>query len=73
MFTLLSPRSGHSTNNFDINTLNEDECHTKLWFFKKDLDKFLECLDIPEKICCERKTVSCGLDGILLKPLSTAL
>ena len=35
MFTLLSPRSRHSTNNFDINTLNEDECHTKLWFFKK--------------------------------------
>ena len=33
MFTLLSPRSGHSTNNFDVNTLNEDECHTKLWFF----------------------------------------
>ena len=30
MFTLLSPPSGHSTNNFDINTLNEDECHTKL-------------------------------------------
>ena len=41
MFTLLSPRSRHSTNNFDINTLNEDECHTKLWFFKKDLDKLL--------------------------------
>ena len=49
MFTLLSPRSRHSTNNFDINTLNEDQCHTKLWFFKKDLDKLLECLGIPEK------------------------
>lgn len=73
MFTLLSPRSGHSTNNFDVNTLNEDECHTKLWFFKKDLDKLLECLGIPEKICCERKTVSSGLDDILLKPLSNTL
>ena len=49
MFTPLSPRSRHSTNNFDINTLNEDECHTKLWFFKKDLDKLLDCLGIPEK------------------------
>ena len=73
MFTLLSPRSGHSTNNFDVNTLNEDECHTKLRFFKKDLDKLLECLGIPERICCERKTVSSGLDDILLKPLSNTL
>ena len=48
-FDVYSPRSGHSTNNFDIDTLNEDECHTKLWFFKKDLDKLLECLGIPQK------------------------
>ena len=32
------PFSGNSTNNFDINTLREDECHSKLWFFRKDLD-----------------------------------
>mgnify|MGYP000488914836 FL=1 len=44
-----SPRSGNSTNNFDINTLSEDECHTKLWLFKQDRDKLHECLGIPEK------------------------
>ena len=33
-----------------INTLSEDECPAKLWFFKQDLDKLLECLGIPEKI-----------------------
>ena len=25
-------------------------CPAKLWFFKQDLDKLLECLGIPEKI-----------------------
>ena len=65
-----SPRSGNSTNNFDINTLSEDECHTKLWFFRKDRDKLHECLGIPEKSTLfKRKTVSSGLDCILLKPL----
>ena len=49
LYDVYSPRSGNSSNNFDINTLSEDECHTKLWFFKQDLDKFLECLGIPEK------------------------
>ena len=44
-----SPSSGNSTNNFDINTLNEFECHTKLWFFKKDLDILFECIGTPEK------------------------
>ena len=44
-----SPRSRNSPNNFDINTLSEDECHTKPWFFKQDLDKLFECLGIPEK------------------------
>ena len=44
-----SPRSGNSTNNFDTNTLSEDECHTKLWLFKQDRDKLHECLGIPEK------------------------
>ena len=29
LFYVYSPRSGHSTNDFDIKTLNEDECHTK--------------------------------------------
>ena len=65
-----SPRSGNSTNNFDINTLSEDECHTKLWFFRKDRNKLHECLGIPEKSTLfKRKTVSSGLDCILLKPL----
>ena len=44
-----SPRSGNSTHHFYTNSLSEDECQTKLWFFKKDLDKLLECLGIPEK------------------------
>ena len=70
LYDVYSPRSGNSPNSFDINTLREDECHTKLWFFKQDLDKLLECLGIPEKISCEQKTVCSGLDGILLKQLS---
>ena len=53
-----------------IFSLREDECHTKLWFFKQDLDKLLECQGIPEKISCEQRTVCSGLDGILLKQLS---
>ena len=55
MFTLLSPRSRHSTNNFDINTLNEDECHTKLWFFKKDLDKLLVARHSRKKYAVNEK------------------
>ena len=72
-FHVYSPLSSFWTFHkyFDIKTLNEDECHTKLWFFKKDLDKLLECLGIPKR--CERKTVSSALDGILLKTLSTTL
>ena len=51
LYDVYSPGSGNSPNNFDINTLSEDECHTKLWFFKQDLDKLLdhECLGIPKK------------------------
>ena len=67
LYDVYSPRPGNSPNNFDINTLSEDECHTKLWFFKQDLDKLLECLGIPEKISCEQRTDCCGLDGILFK------
>ena len=49
LYDVYSPLSGNSPNNFDINTLSENECDTKLWFFKQDLDKLLECLGIPEK------------------------
>ena len=52
-----SPCSGNSPNNFDINTLCEDECHTKLWFLKQHLHKLFECRGIPEKIYCEQRTV----------------
>lgn len=49
---------------FDINTLGENECYTELWFFKRDLDKLLGCLGIPEKIPYEQKIVCSGLDGL---------
>ena len=45
-----SPSSGNFTKNFDINTLSEDEWHTKLWFFRKDRDKLHGCLGIQKKV-----------------------
>ena len=44
-----SPSSRNSTKHLEINTLSEDECHTKLWFFRKDRDKLHECLGIQKK------------------------
>ena len=40
LYDVYSPPSGNSPDNFDINyTLSEDDCPSKLWFFKQDLDK----------------------------------
>ena len=48
------------------------ECKTELRFAKDDLDLLFECLEIPQKITCQQRTICNGKEGlyILLKRLA---
>ena len=57
---------------FDENVWSDTECKTELRFAKDDLDLLFECLEIPQKITCQQRTICNGKEGlyILLKRLA---
>ena len=57
---------------FNLEDWDDVEYHTELRFAKNDLHSLLHCLQIPDRIVCQYRTVWCGMQGmcILLKRLS---
>ena len=57
---------------FDEDEWSAVECQTELRFAKGDLGALLECLEMPDKVVCEQRTVCGWMEGlyILLKRLA---
>ena len=50
---------------FDEDEWSAVECQTELRFAKGDLGALLECLETPDKVVCEQRTVCGGMEGIV--------
>lgn len=57
---------------FNLENWCVEECHTELRFAKSDLEQLMQCLQIPEQVTCQQRSICSGMEGlcIVLKRLA---